>query len=295
MKAKKLIALLSQYDPDMEVSVSFSESEENPVHITSCGNKQPRCYQQLVELAPEGLIVLNHHHQISYMNPQALAMLGQTEDKLFFEPISCLLSTEDHQTLIQKLDHLKLVQQESLHTSLTKSDGGNLNVRLSITNIPSANGQYRGAILTLADPTVENDITKDIPDHDDQNHEKLDKKVELIPDYIQQLNDRQAALLDEKTSLEQTERIDATPYWHQEKYLYLIHPKKDGRRTRVYIGKKEDKIKQALAAIKRGKRYQELCQELEEIEQNLRTATFKLDSFLWELAKVPPDFHQGIK
>ena len=34
--------------------------------------------------------------------------------------------------------------------------------------------------------------------------------------------------------------------------------------------------------------------EIDEINQQLRTATFKLDSFLWELAKMPPNFQHSI-
>ena len=32
--------------------------------------------------------------------------------------------------------------------------------------------------------------------------------------------------------------------------------------------------------------------ELQEIEEKIRTSTFKLDSFLWELTKVPENLHK---
>jgi hypothetical protein len=33
-------------------------------------------------------------------------------------------------------------------------------------------------------------------------------------------------------------------------------------------------------------------QELAQIDHQIRNATFKLDSFLWDLAQVPPDLHR---
>ena len=112
MKARDLISILNSYDGDMDVSVSFSDdislSEKTiPLHITSCGSQQKRCYQNLVELSPEGLLVLNASDQISYMNPTLLAKLGGTAASLFFKTVYGLVRNEDASLFKRLLINLK--------------------------------------------------------------------------------------------------------------------------------------------------------------------------------------------
>ncbi|MCD8522366.1 MAG: hypothetical protein LRY72_08915 [Saccharospirillaceae bacterium] len=63
MRAAELIHLLSQYDPDTDVPVSFSHSavDDAPLpEITTCtSNERSRCYETLVELAEDGMLVIN--------------------------------------------------------------------------------------------------------------------------------------------------------------------------------------------------------------------------------------------
>jgi len=288
MKARELISILEQYDDDMDVSVSFSETNETPIHITSCDAVQTRCYQNLVELSPEGLLVLNTQHQISYMNPFLVKKLGCVDDALFFKPIHHLIAIEDHCVLNKALASLKSNQLEFVSLPILKPSGESFWARISMTKIPSSDQTYRGAILTITDTSERQKLLEK------NTSDTLDHKVGRIPDHINQLKQTKSLLLEEKATLETTQRIEATPYWHQEKYLYLIYPKKDGKRVREYIGTKKQKVEDALNAIKRGKRYRKICDELADIDQQLRTATFKLDSFLWELAKLPPNLHKTL-
>jgi PAS domain S-box-containing protein len=288
MKARELISILEQYDDDMDVSVSFSDKKDTPIHITSCDSLQTRCYQNLVELSPEGLLVLNNQNQISYMNPFLVKKLGTEDDALFFKPIHDLISIEDHCLLNKALNNLKVQQADFVSIPIIKENGESFWARISMTKIPSSDNSYRGAILTITDTSERQKLLEK------NTSDTLDHKVGRIPDHINQLKQTKSLLLEERASLESTNLIQATPYWHQEKYLYLIFPKKDGKRVREYIGTKKQKVDEALNAIKRGKRYRKICDELADIDQQLRTATFKLDSFLWELAKLPPNLHKTL-
>lgn len=293
MKARDLISILNSYDGDMDVSVSFSDeislSEKTiPLHITSCGSQQKRCYQNLVELSPEGLLVLNASDQISYMNPTLLAKLGGTAASLFFKTVYGLVRNEDAILFKRLLINLKNNKTQQASLPILKTNGEYFWARLSLTIIPSDDGIYRGAILTITDNSDSHKLLEN------NSNDSLDSKIEKIPDHIDQLKQKKMIRLEEKIILETTDLIYATPYWHQEKYLYLIHPKKDNQRLREYIGTKKKKVEQALNSVKRGKRYLQVCKEIDEINQQLRTATFKLDSFLWELAKMPPNFQHSI-
>jgi PAS domain S-box-containing protein len=292
MKARDLISILQNYDGDMDVSVSFSDNSNNnsstPLHITSCDSQQKRCYQNLVELSPEGLLVLNANDQISYMNPTLLNKLEGTESNLFFTSIYSLVREEDAALLRRLITNLKNNKTDQASFPMLKITGECFWARLSLTIIPSDDDQYRGAILTITDTSDRHQLLEA------NTNDSLDSKIERIPDHIDQLKQKKAIRLEEKNTLETTTLVYATPYWHQEKYLYLIHPKKNEQRVREYIGTKKEKVEQALNAVKRGKRYTQVCKELDDINQQLRTATFKLDSFLWELAKMPPNFQKTI-
>ena len=291
MKARELISILESYDGDMDVSVSFSDNSDkktktSPLHITSCDSQQTRCYQNLVELSPEGLLVLNATDQISYMNPTLLSKLEGCESDLFFTSIYSLVRPEDAALLKRLLGNLKDNKTEQASFPMLKISGECFWARISLTIIPSGDDQYRGAILTITDTSDRQQLLKE------NTNDSLDSKIERIPDHIDQLKQKKLIRLEEKKTLESTTLIYATPYWHQEKYLYLIHPKKNEQRIREYIGTKKEKVEQALNSVKRGKRYTQVCKEIDDINQQLRTATFKLDSFLWELAKMPPNFQK---
>lgn len=293
MKARDLIFILKNYDGDMDVSVSFSDDEKqkapvSPLHITSCDSQQTRCYQNLVELSPEGLLVLNESDQISYMNPTLLNKLGGTESNLFFSSIFSLVRAEDEDLLKRLLDNLKKDKTQQASFPMLKINGECFWARISLAIIPSDDEQYRGAILTITDTGDRQQLLEA------NASDSLDSKVERIPDHIDQLKEKKVIRLEEKRTLESTTLIYATPYWHQEKYLYLIYPKKNNKRLREYIGTKKPKVEQALNSVKRGKRHTQICKEIDDIDQQLRTATFKLDSFLWELAKMPPNFRRNI-
>ena len=121
------------------------------------------------------------------------------------------------------------------------------------------------------------------------DQESLGQKVWRISEQLDSLKSLRVNLLAEFEVLQDSPRIAATPYWHQQRYLYLVRPQKDGKRVREYIGAQPERINEALAAVRREQRYQEVCRELQDIEEKIRTSTFKLDSFLWELARVPQD------
>jgi len=293
MKARDLISILENCDGDMDISVSFSEESNqedlvSTLHITSCNAEQTRCYQNLVELSPEGLLVLNASDNISYVNPTLLKKLGGVESNLFLSSIYSLVRTEDAGLLKRLIDNLKISNTQQASFPILKMSGDCFWARVSLAIIPSDDKQYRGAILTITDTS---DMQQLLAANTDDS---LDSKVELIPNHIDQLKQKKISKLEEKMALESTNLIFATPYWHQEKYLYLIYPKKNNQRQREYVGAKKLKIEKALNSVKRGKRHTQVCKEIDDINQQLRTATFKLDSFLWELAKMPPGFQDSL-
>jgi len=75
---------------------------------------------------------------------------------------------------------------------------------------------------------------------------------------------------------------DASPYYRQGKYLYLISPTFQGQRERQYIGSDPAKVQAALASIERHKRREEVHAQAKklrlELDQLEETAAALTDS-----------------
>lgn len=289
MRAKDLIRLLSQYDPNMDVPVSFSHNTATNTslpRITTCtSNESSRCYQILVEQAEDGMLVVNANGHITYMNPYLVRLCGYTQSELAGKLLIELVPRDDVELLQQRLFNTYGSNRFSIR--LITSNRDILWVQVSATAIPSSDGSFRGCMMTVTDLSRQQAY---LPNMIEQ--QSLGVKVERIHDQLEQLKVFYTHLLSEFDDMQHLPRVDATPFWHQGRYLYLIEPQKDGKRKRKYIGSNPEKIKQALSAMRSQQRFIQVRQELVKIDDQIRSATFKLDSFLWDIAQVPPSPHR---
>lgn len=87
---------------------------------------------------------------------------------------------------------------------------------------------------------------------------------------IQRLDD----LRIEAARLKTLQPVRATPHYHknshgQPRYLYLIHPQKNGQRKREYIGCKPDRIAAALARVQAHRDLVEVLRQAADIRSRL--------------------------
>ncbi len=108
--------------------------------------------------------------------------------------------------------------------------------------------------------------------------------LSVLPKKISTLQARHESLLKQKHALLETGIIDATPYWHQGKYLYLIYPTKDGKRQRAYVGADQRKCTPIIAALRRAQRHRQIEVRLQQLETQLREAMFLVDRLLWVMS-----------
>lgn len=74
--------------------------------------------------------------------------------------------------------------------------------------------------------------------------------------------------------------VQATPYFAQGKYLYLIAPMRQGKRQRTYIGSDRAACAKAEADIERGKEHLSIQQQLRQVDHELVSLAGRLESFL---------------
>ncbi len=288
MRAAELIRLLEQYDPDLEVPVTFSgESGNHLPHITTCADaERSRCYEHLVERAEDGMLVVNAGGLITYMNPYLVRLTGYSPAELAGRPLQHLLAGDDADILRRRLCHDAPESGRRFTVRLQTRQQHTVWVQMSATPVPSSDGRFRGCMMTVTD------LSRHQHHLLQTGQQSLGDKVEWIHDQLDRLKLLRSHLLTELEQMSDLPRIDATPFWHQGRYLYLIQPQINGKRTRRYIGSQPDKVKDALAAIRRHQRYEQIQQELQQIDSQIRAAGFRLDGFLWDLAQVPPDLHR---
>ncbi|MDH0896614.1 MULTISPECIES: PAS domain S-box protein [unclassified Pseudomonas] len=289
MRAAELIDLLRQYDPDTDIPVAYTDAEfgeEPQLRVASCySTGDTRCYQNLVEQAQEGLVVLDPFGRITYMNPFMQQFLDYSPAEALGRPVSQVLSADLVEVVLMQRRQGPTAERYPMR--IQARDGSVRSVQMSAAPIPSADDSDRGSLLTVTDISHRETHAQKLGDQ-----ESLGQKVWRISEQLDSLKSLRVNLLAEFEALQGSPRIAATPYWHQQRYLYLVRPQKDGKRVREYIGAQPERINEALASVRREQRYQDVCRELQGIEENIRTSTFKLDSFLWELAKVPQNLHK---
>ena len=114
--------------------------------------------------------------------------------------------------------------------------------------------------------------------------QRLEMNLSVLPKKISDLQARHETISKQKHALLETGIIDATPYWHQGKYLYLIYPMKDGKRQREYVGADQRKCAPVMAALRRAQRHQQIEVRLQHLETQLREAMFLVDRLLWMMS-----------
>ena len=114
----------------------------------------------------------------------------------------------------------------------------------------------------------------------------LEERLNLIRRAVHELEENIKKLQAEFEELEKAERVNATEYWREGVYLYLIYPMQDGSRRREYIGADVGKIKEALQKVNNHRRYEDLKREIEYQKLSLYEVQTYLDSILWKLKGI---------
>lgn len=284
MRARDLIELLHQFDPDTDIPVSFSQPlapETLPLPlVASCQGGD--CFRHIVEQAWEGLVVTNADDRLIYANPRLLDVTGYTTDDLIGRAVISFVADEQLEFYRRQLAERQRGQSTRYVLRVRVADGQIRSLHVSATPIPSQHGDYRGSISVITDLSPDEEPASQQP--------ALDSKLDRLPVQLYELKTRRDQLRQELTLLQQAPAKAATPYWHQGRYLYLIHSQREGgARVREYIGRNPDKVTQALAAVRCHQLQEALQSELTGIEEQIRNASFKLDSLLWSLAGLPPE------
>ena len=112
----------------------------------------------------------------------------------------------------------------------------------------------------------------------------MTEKIRLVLQAYSTLQGELENIDTELMTLEFTDRANATEYWREDKYLYLIHSTdENGERKREYIGADPVKIEQAQYRITAHRLYCDLTKRRQAINYKLSAASYQLDLALYSL------------
>ena len=116
-------------------------------------------------------------------------------------------------------------------------------------------------------------------------------QVELLASALNEVNNKISAIEAEIEELEKSGISNASPWWKQGKYLYLVYKTDDdGNRQRQYIGSEPAAVEEALARIERFSKWIDLRTKLNEIRSRERSARQSIDHALWNLNAIQRNF-----
>ncbi len=106
----------------------------------------------------------------------------------------------------------------------------------------------------------------------------LHNKADLLPLIIDQLFENRQRITDGLATLQSAGITNASTYYRDGRYLYLIHPTaEDGSRQREYIGKDPTKIAQAMGRLERYQIHTELKSKLRALDQAIQNGFYDLE------------------
>jgi PAS domain S-box-containing protein len=115
--------------------------------------KSEKKYRDLVELAQEGIWLIDEHALTTFVNPRMAQMLGYTvEEMLGRHPYSFM---DERGTVIAStyLEQRRKGGTEHRDFEFVRRDGSRMYASLAMTAITDENGEYRGALALCADIT----------------------------------------------------------------------------------------------------------------------------------------------
>ncbi len=108
-------------------------------------------YRLIVDVAEEGIWVLDSTDVIVFANPKLLSMLGYSKDELLCHSMYDIVADEDADIVRKALDRRHKGVTETYTVKLRKKDSSFIWVALAATPLIAPQGSYKGAVTLASD------------------------------------------------------------------------------------------------------------------------------------------------
>ncbi|NMB78505.1 MAG: PAS domain S-box protein [Methanomicrobiales archaeon] len=188
-----LISATPVIDPDGTFAGSFTMVTDITEHKTAEDllRQNEEKYRRIVETANEGIVVMDQHHRITFVNRRFCDLLGYPENEILGRDITMAMHPDelpDHEIRMQNRRNGK---KESYERCLVKKDGSTCWVLISVTPVMDPGGAFEGSFAMLTDITRRHTFEK----VRQEAVEQVEKNIEQLAILGEHLRDPLTAIL----------------------------------------------------------------------------------------------------
>ncbi len=110
-------------------------------------------YQFVMEMAEEGVVVLNHDNAIVFVNKKLLTMLGYSREEMLCHSIFNFVAEDDRDDVKKSLERWRKGVKETYVARVKRNDSSYVWVAVASTPLIDEHGKYRGVVSTVLDIT----------------------------------------------------------------------------------------------------------------------------------------------
>jgi PAS domain S-box-containing protein len=135
-------------------------------------------YRQLVELAQEGIWLIDKNSNTTFVNPSMAKMLGYSENEMIDKPLFSFMDEQGVEIATHNVERRKQGIAEQHDFEFIRKDGNRITVAMVTAPITDKDGNYEGAIAGIIDITER--VQAEEEKHQMEVHLRQGQKLESI-------------------------------------------------------------------------------------------------------------------
>lgn len=142
--------LRESYTPSARLDAMQAELE-NCLRTATQLQEQATLYQYIVEMAGEGVWIIDSHAITSFVNPRMAEILGYRTQEMMEQSLLSFMDEEGQAICSQMLEHRRQGLQERHEFKFKSKKGTDVWTLVAATPITGTDGQYQGALAMVTD------------------------------------------------------------------------------------------------------------------------------------------------
>jgi PAS domain S-box-containing protein len=158
-------------------SLTIAREESKRRGIELALQQSERKYRQLVELAQEGIWVIDTGGDTTFVNPRMAEMLGYTIQEMLGRPLRFFMGTQSADIVMPLVELCKQGVVEEHDFEFTRKDGESIHAHIAVCPIID-NGDYTGALAVVVDITKRKGAEEALM----ESQQRLADIIDFLPD-----------------------------------------------------------------------------------------------------------------
>jgi len=194
----------------------IAKEESKRTQIELAFQKSERKYRQLVELAQEGIWVIDTGGATTFVNPRMAEILGYTTQEMLGRPVNSFMAGQSVDICMPMLELCKQGVMEEYDFELVRKDGVPIHAHAAVCPIID-NGDYSGALAVVVDITKRKRAEEALK----ESQQRLKDIIDFLPDATFVI-DREGKVIAWNKAIEEMMGISAAAILGKGGYEYAV-------------------------------------------------------------------------